>query len=45
MDKSYQNESFKMSLFDEQLGDFREPPPPFNGQNSLTGHKKTSDVP
>ena len=34
-----------MSLFDNQLTDFREPFPPFNCQNSLTDHKKTSDVP
>ena len=35
-----------MSLFDDQLADFRELPPPFNGRNSLTDYKKkTSDVP
>ena len=36
-----------MSLFDDQLADFRELPPPFNGRNSPTDQKKkeTSDVP
>ena len=35
-----------MSLFDDQLADFREPPAPFSGRNSLTDCKKTtSDVP
>ena len=37
-----------MSLCDDQLTDFREfrePPPVFNGRNSLTDHKKTSYVP
>ena len=33
-----------MSLFDDEIVGLREPPPPFNGQNSLTDHKKTSDV-
>ena len=28
-----------MSLFDDQLADFREPPPPFNGRISLTDQK------
>ena len=36
----------QLSPFNDQLGDFREPPPPFNGRNSLTDRKeKTSDVP
>ena len=35
----------QLSPFNDQLADFREPPPPLRGQNSLTDHKKTSDVP
>ena len=29
-----------MSLFDDQLADFREPHAPFTGRNSLTDHKR-----
>ena len=29
-----------MSLFDDQLADFREPHAPFTGRNSLTDYKK-----
>ena len=32
-----------MSLFNDKLADFREPPPPFNGRNSLKKNKKKSD--
>ena len=44
---SYHNKNFLMSLFDDQFADFRVPWPhcPFNGRNSLTDHKKASDVP
>ena len=36
----------QLSPFNGQLADLREPPPPFSGRNSLTGHKKeTSHVP
>ena len=30
----------QLSPFNDQLADFREPPPPLNGRNSLTDHKK-----
>ena len=30
----------QLSLFNDQLADFREPPPPLSGRNSLTDHKK-----
>ena len=29
-----------MSLFDDQLADFREPHAPFTGRNSLTDHNR-----
>ena len=29
-----------MSLFDDQLADFREPHAPLTGRNSLTDHKR-----
>ena len=35
----------QLSPFNDQLADFREPPPPLSGRNSLTDHKKNSDVP
>ena len=34
----------QVSPFNEQLADFPEPPPSFNGRNSLID-KKTSDIP
>ena len=30
----------QLSPFNDQLADFREPPPPLSGRNSLTDHKK-----
>ena len=35
----------QLSPFNDQLADFREPPAPLSGRNSLTDHKKTYDVP
>ena len=35
----------QLSPFNDQLADFREPPPPLSGRNLLTDHKKTYDVP
>ena len=35
----------QLSPLNGQLAVLREPPPPFSRRNSLTGQKKTSDVP
>ena len=35
----------QLGPFNDQLADVREPLPPYSGRNSLTDHKKSSDLP